>query len=77
MQKCFGTPDQILRFVELQKRESQFLKYSFINLIDFLCIKSACPALIDNTPVYADGNHLSLDFSRKFSAVIRSLRLYG
>ena len=77
MQKCFGTPDQILRFVELQKREAQFLKYSFINLIDFLCIKSACPALIDNTPVYADGNHLSLDFSRKFSAVIRSLRLYG
>ncbi len=23
MQKCFGTPDQISRFVEIQKRESQ------------------------------------------------------
>ncbi len=77
MQKCFGTPDQISRFVEIQKRESQSLKYSFINLIDFLCIKSACPALINDTPVYADGNHLSLDFSKKFSTIIRSLRIYG
>jgi hypothetical protein len=77
MRKCFGTPDQISKFVEIQKRESQSLKFSFINLIDFLCIKSACPALINDIPVYADGSHLSGEFSKKFSAVIRSLRIYG
>jgi hypothetical protein len=75
MRKCFGTPDQISRFVEVQKRESKSLNYRFINLIDYLCLKSACPALIDDTPVYADGNHLSADFSKKFSTIIKSLRL--
>jgi len=76
MRKCFGTPGQILKFVEIQKRDSQSVKYSFINLIDYLCLKSVCPAVIDDTPVYADGNHMSADFSKKFSTIIQSLRLF-
>jgi hypothetical protein len=77
MRKCFGTPNEILRFVEIQKRESQTLKYRFVNLIDYLCINSSCPAVIDDTPVYADGNHISADFSKKFGDNIKNLRLFG
>jgi len=76
MNRCFGTPGQISRFVEIQKRESLSLKYRFVNLVDYLCIKSACPALIYDIPVYADGNHLSAGFSRKFSTNIKNLRLF-
>jgi peptidoglycan/LPS O-acetylase OafA/YrhL len=76
MQKCFGTPNQISRFVKTQKQESESLEYRFVNLIDYLCLKSVCPAVIDNTPVYADGNHMSANFSRNFSAVIKNLRIY-
>jgi peptidoglycan/LPS O-acetylase OafA/YrhL len=76
MRKCFGTPNGISRFVAIQKRESQNLKFRFVNLIDFLCIDSACPAVIGDTPVYADGNHLSADFSKKFSEVLKRLQLF-
>jgi peptidoglycan/LPS O-acetylase OafA/YrhL len=77
MRKCFGTPSEISRFVKTQKQDSESLKYRFVNLIDYLCINSSCPAVIDDTPVYADGNHMSADFSKKFSAVIKNLRIYG
>jgi peptidoglycan/LPS O-acetylase OafA/YrhL len=76
LRKCYGSPAQISKFVELQQRESKSLKYRFVNLVDYLCVNSTCPALIANTPVYADGNHFSLDFSKKFSAVLQSLRLF-
>jgi hypothetical protein len=77
MRRCFGTPNEILPFVKIQKQESKSLKYHFVNLIDYLCINSSCPAVIDDTPVYADGNHMSADFSKKFGAVIKNLRLFG
>jgi len=75
MRKCFGTPNEISRFVKIQKQDSEAMKYRFVNLIDYLCINSSCPAVIDDTPVYADGNHMSADFSKKFSTIIKSLRL--
>ena len=77
MRKCFGTPNEISQFVKVQKQESESLKYRFVNLIDYLCINSSCPAVISDTPVYADGNHMSADFSKKFGAVIKNLRLFG
>ena len=77
MRKCFGTPNEISRFVKIQKQESESLKYHFVNLIDYLCINSSCPAVIDDTPVYADGNHMSADFSKKFSTVIKNLHIFG
>jgi|GEM_PF-3086624 len=76
LRKCFGFPGSISKFVEIQKRDSQSLKFEFINLIDYLCI-SSCPAVIYDTPVYADGSHLSVDFSKKFSEAIKNLRLFG
>jgi hypothetical protein len=76
MRKCFGTPNKIAPFVKIQKQYSELLNYRFVNLVDYLCLKSVCPALIDETPVYADGNHLSVDFSKKFSAVVKNLRLF-
>lgn len=77
MRKCFGTPNEISKFVKIQKQESESLKYRFVNLIDYLCLNSTCPAVIDDTPVYADGNHMSADFSKKFGAVFKNLRLFG
>jgi len=77
LRKCFGSPNEISRFVKIQKQESESLKYRFVNLIDYLCINSSCPAVINDTPVYADGNHMSADFSKKFSAVIKNLRIFG
>ena len=77
MRKCFGTPNEISKFVKVQKQESESLKYNFVNLIDYLCINSSCPAVIDDTPVYADGTHMSADFSKKLGAVFKNLRLFG
>jgi len=77
MRKCFGTPNEISKFVKVQKQESESLKYNFVNLIEYLCINSSCPAVIDDTPVYADGNHMSADFSKKLGAVFKNLRLFG
>jgi len=76
MKKCFGTASMIAPFVKIQKQDSELLKYRFVNLIDYLCMNSICPAVIDDTPVYADGNHMSAEFSKKFSAVIKNLRIY-
>ena len=76
MRKCFGTPNEISKFVDIQKRESQSLKFRYVNLIDYLCIESICPAVIEEAPVYADGNHMSAEFAKKFSTVIKSLRLF-
>jgi hypothetical protein len=77
LRACFGNPNSISKFVEIQKRESRSFDYRYVNLIDYLCIDLSCPALIDGTPVYADGNHLSADFSKEFSAVVKNLALFG
>jgi hypothetical protein len=76
MRGCFGTPTEISRFIEAQQRESKSLGYRFVSLVDFLCLDNSCPAVIGDTPVYADGNHMSADFSKRFSQVIRNLRLF-
>ncbi len=76
MRGCFGTPTEISRFIEAQQRESKSLGYRFVSLVDFLCLDNSCPAIIGDTPVYADGNHMSADFSKRFSEVIRNLRLF-
>ena len=75
LRNCFGSPNRISRFVKIQKRESESLKYQYLNLVDYLCLNSSCPPLINDTPVYADGNHMSLEFSRKFGEVVKTLRL--
>jgi peptidoglycan/LPS O-acetylase OafA/YrhL len=76
LRKCFGSPNAISRFVDAQKRESQSLNFQFIDLVDYLCINSRCPALINDTPVYADGSHLSGTFSKQLGSVFKNLRIF-
>jgi peptidoglycan/LPS O-acetylase OafA/YrhL len=76
LRNCFGTTERISQFVRMQAQESESLGYRYVNLIRYLCIDSSCPALINDIPVYADGNHMSSDFSNNFGEVIKRLNLF-
>lgn len=74
---CFGTPNQISKFVDFQTNETRKNNSVYVNLVDYLCFKGSCPPIVQDVPVYADGNHLSRNFSSKFSVIIKNLHLFS
>ena len=73
---CFGTPNAITNFVALQKKLSISENYEYLNLIDYLCVKGFCPAVLSNVPVYADGSHFSSEFSSLLSQIFVNLNSF-
>jgi hypothetical protein len=43
----------------------------FINSADWLCYKSICPLIIDNSPVRPDGSHLGETLAKKLGLLLR------
>lgn len=46
---------------------------TFLDVTDLFCYNRQCPSVIDNTPVYSDGSHLSREMGPKLSPLLRIL----
>jgi len=69
---CAGSPDRTSVTRSFQASAAE--EHPWIGYIDtsaFLCSEGICPAVIDDCPVYTDGNHFSNDFGAKISQVFR------
>ncbi len=45
----------------------------YANLTDLFCTTAVCPAIVGNTLVYADQNHLTLQYARVLAPVMSAL----
>jgi peptidoglycan/LPS O-acetylase OafA/YrhL len=73
IQGCFGKSSPIAEFARIQTENAKLMNYKVLDLTTFLCSGAYCPPIIDGTPVYVDGNHLSSHFSRKLARVFQYL----
>jgi peptidoglycan/LPS O-acetylase OafA/YrhL len=76
LRACFGYANTVLKFASIQNHYSTINNYDYINLLDYLCVQGSCPAIIQGTPVYADGSHLSKVFVQKIAPLFNSLHLF-
>ena len=69
---CAGSPDRTVatrRFQASAAKEHPSIGY--IDPTSFLCANGTCPAVIDDCPVYREGNHFSSNFGTKIGRVFR------
>ncbi len=62
-------------YTEMQRRVSERTGATYIDTIDWFCYDEHCPAFVGPTPVYADGLHLTLAFSKQLGPVMQSALL--
>jgi peptidoglycan/LPS O-acetylase OafA/YrhL len=78
--RCSGDRDAVLSS-HIQSLEHTATKSSggtYIDLNDFICNDVTCPVVIDNTLVYRDAHHLTVEFSEGLGTVLeRTFALGG
>ena len=72
---CFGTPETFKSMYGKQILVTSTLAVPFIDPTAWLCSAGLCPPIIDKTPVFWDGSHLSVPFSAKLAPVFRAYLL--
>ena len=50
---------------------------TMVDLTDYLCTASLCPAIIGNSLVYRDAHHLTVTYSEKLSGALGALGTWG
>jgi len=69
---CAASPDKTAatrRFQASAAKEHPSIGY--VDSSSFLCANGTCPAVIDDCPVYREGNHFSSNFGTKIGQVFR------
>ncbi len=75
---CFGTPETYKSMYDKQRLVTATFAVPYIDPTLWLCSEGFCPPIIDNTPVYWDGSHLSVPFSAKLAPIFRAyLQAHG
>ena len=72
---CQGIPVDIESVVDTQKKMVKKIGGEFLDLRDWLCTTTVCPAIIDNTLAYTDMSHLSFPIQRKLLPIFEALIL--
>jgi hypothetical protein len=70
--KCTSSSTKFLGYINQQAILSNRYNIPFINPNEWLCYDGRCPAIIDNTPVYWDGAHLTQSFAAKLAPLFRA-----
>ncbi len=70
--KCTGNSSLRAFYPEIQAELAAKYGIDFINPNEWLCVASACPAIIDKTPVYWDGAHFTQAFAAKLAPLFRA-----
>ena len=73
--KCTSSSNKFMGYINQQAILSNRYNIPFINPNDWLCFDGRCPAIIDNTPVYWDGAHLTQTFAAKLAPLFRAFLL--
>ena len=73
--KCTSASNKFSGYINQQAILSNRYNIPFINPNDWLCYDGRCPAIIDNTPVYWDGAHLTQTFAAKLAPLFRAFLL--
>jgi hypothetical protein len=63
------------RYISVQEEVSLNFSVPFINPNDWLCYTGECPPIIDNTPVFWDGSHLTQNMASKLGPLFRAFLL--
>jgi hypothetical protein len=71
LKNCFSNPSRNATTLVVQNRLTTKYGGLFINSSDWICYKSICPLIIDNSPVRPDGNHLGETLSKKLGLLFR------
>ena len=69
---CIGHPSGNVRIRVIQRSLTNKFGGFFIDTDEWLCSLGACPPIIDNAPVFWDGNHLGNTFALKLAPLLRS-----
>jgi len=67
--ECSGDPTNIQSTVNAQKNIIGVVGGDFIDLRNWLCTSSVCPAIIDNTLAYSDLSHISYPIQSKLLSI--------
>lgn len=81
LQTCvtaFGSPDDCERDVpstwfyvtDLEKRVAAKLGVDYVDTLDWFCVDDHCPGFVGTTPVYADGGHLTPQYSTQLAGLL-------
>ncbi len=73
--KCTSVSNKFMGYINQQAILTNRYNIPFINPNDWLCYDGRCPAIIDNTPVYWDGAHLTQTFAAKLAPLFRAFLL--
>jgi hypothetical protein len=70
---CKGTLSDYTRAkVQLEQHLAGLYGGTFIDTTPWFCYGSDCPSVIDNAPVFPDGNHVSAEIAPKFVPLLRA-----
>lgn len=71
-QKCWGASNtSTARLVsDASEAASKSAGATYVNVDSWFCSNAKCPAFVGTTPVYADGGHLTVEYSRELSGVL-------
>lgn len=70
--KCTSASNKFMGYINQQAIVSNRYNIPFINPNEWLCYDGRCPSIIDNTPVYWDGAHLTQTFAAKLAPLFRA-----
>jgi peptidoglycan/LPS O-acetylase OafA/YrhL len=67
---CFGPVSTNQNYVDAQRYATEAVGGLFVDLKGWICGSTICPPIIDNTPVFYDGAHLSEAFGTKLAPLL-------
>jgi len=77
--ECVGNPEEFSQTVKESKKATSNAKGFFVDTREWFCNSRVCPAIIENTLVYADQSHISYPIQNKilplFNSYITSIGL--
>ena len=71
LNNCAGRPNYNGTSLVIQNELTTKYGGLFVNSADWLCYKSICPLIIDNSPVRPDGSHLGEALAKKLGLLFR------
>ena len=76
---CHGNlTDSVINSVMDEQRAAGEFKGRYIDTTPWFCYAGTCPSVIDNAPVFSDGNHITAEMAAKLVPVLQaSLRESG
>ena len=60
-------PDTWHRYAGIEEEVAAATGAAFVDPVDWFCVQDRCPAVVGTTPVFADGLHMTAEYSEKIA----------